>query len=168
MNRPANCNAQESAQFKPETLTTLKLVKKFNPAFVTTFIVSHKEAHCLTGADLRRCENMITLKKKKEINAKYTGLLKSKVRTASHDIKNRKKCSARVEKPKTPRNCSARSQSKKKDVMKSNDLKSGLVEKLPIDCKANKSDMKEIFKSNVYSNMSCTTVDESVKYSSGK
>lgn len=162
MNFPANSNNQEPANFKQETLTTLQLVKKYNPAFVTTFIVSHKEAHCLTGADLRRCENMITLKKKKEINAKYSGLLKSKVRAASYDSKNKKKSSARVEKPKTPRYPSAKSPSKKKDV-KGNDLKSGM-EKLT----SKKSDMKEIFKSNVYPNLSSTTVDVSAKCSNGK
>lgn len=170
MNFPVNCNSQKPLKFKEDTLTTLKLVRKYNPGFVTTFVVSHKEAHCLTGEDLRRCENMITLKKKKEINAKYSGLLKSKVKTGSYDIKNKKKCSARgvsgrastrIEKPKTPRAASAKSQSKSEKVVRCNDLQSGKGN-LAVECKK-KSDVKEIFKSNVFPNFSNSTVDDSLK-----
>lgn len=171
MNIPANCNTQDPSKFKKDTLTTLQLVKKYNPAFVTTFIVSQKEAHCLTGDVLRRCENMITLKKKKEINAKYSGLLKSKVKSGSYDIKNKKKpsgrTSARVEKPKTPRRESARSQSKNDREVKSSDFQTR-TEGAGADCKKKKSDMKEIFKSNVYLNFSNCTVDDSAKCANGR
>lgn len=164
MNLPANCDTQGPSKFKRDTLTTLKLVRKYNPGFVTTFIVSYKEAHCLTGADLRRCENMITLKKKKEINAKYSGLLKSTIKVTS-DSKNKKKSSARGERPKTQGLTNA--QSKNEKVVKGED--SGKSGKDHLDCKKKKSEMKEIFKSNVYSNFSTTSIlDDSVKYSNGK
>lgn len=161
MNFPANCDGQGRSKFNRDTLTTLTLVKKYDPGFVTTFIVSNKEAHRLTGADLKRCENMITLKKKKEINAKYSGLLKSKVKTGSYEIKSKKKSSARAERPKTPRQ--RRIQLKNEKVVKVEDLKPDL------ECKKKKSEMKEIFKSNVYSSFSTTSVlDDSVKYHNGK
>lgn len=170
MNDPVNLHTKEPSKFNADTLTTLKLVKKYHPSFVTTFIVNRQEAHCLTGDDLRRCENMITLKKKKEINAKYSGLLKSKVKPASYDLKNKRKSgakpSARGERPKTPRQGSARSQSKNEKVVKSIDLQSE-QEKLPTDCKTKKLGMKEIFKSNVFSNFSASTVDDSAKCRTG-
>lgn len=170
MNFPANCNTQEPSKFNKDTLTSLRLVKKYNPGFVTTFIVSQKEAHCLTGDVLRRCENMITLKKKKEINAKYSGLLKSKVKSGSYDIKSKRKLSARTsarsEKAKTPRRENAKSQSKNDKYLKSIDLQFG-KDVLAVDCKK-KSDVKEIFKSRVYSNYSNSTVDDSAKCSTGK
>ncbi|XP_037036800.1 uncharacterized protein LOC119074633 isoform X2 [Bradysia coprophila] len=173
MNFPANFNTNEPSKFNVDTLTTLKLVKKYNPSFVTTFIVDRKEAHSLTGDDLRKCENMITLKKKKEINAKYTGLWKSKIKTASYDFRNKKrpktpqqgsaKQSGRVEKPKTPRLGSARSQSMVDKNVKSKDLKfrhENVVKKRI-------KNMKEIFKSNVYTNHSASTIDGSINSPTG-
>ncbi|KAG4080305.1 hypothetical protein HA402_010797 [Bradysia odoriphaga] len=169
MNFPVNFNTNEPSKFNVDTLTTLKLVKKYNPSFVTTFIVDRKEAHNLTGDDLRKCENMITYKKKKEINAKYSGLLKSKIKTASYDFRNKKrpktprqgsaKMSARVEKPKTPRLGSARSQSMGDKDVKSKNMK---LRQENVDKKRIKN-MKEIFKSNVYMNHSASTIDGSVK-----
>lgn len=172
MNFPANSSAKEpSSKFNADTLTTLKLVKTYHPSFVTTFIVNRKEAHCLSGDDLRRCENMITLKKKKEINAKYSGLLKSKIKSAGYDAKNKKKISgkvtARSNKPRTPRRESARSQSANEKEVKSKDLQSE-QENLRIASKTKKViDMREIFKSNVYQNISVSTLDDSIKCLNG-
>lgn len=169
MNFPANCDTQGPSKFKKDTLTTLKLVRKYNPAFVTTFIVSYNEAHCLTGDDLRRCENMITLKKKKEIHAKYSGLLKSNVKAASYDIKSKKKASARGERPKTPRHGRGKIQSRNEKMVKGAENLKSIKENLALDSKITKPVMKEIFKSNVYLNYSTTSiVDDSVKCPNGK
>lgn len=177
MNFTGNCDTQELSKFKKDTLTTLKLVKKYNPTFVTTFVVSNKEAHTLTGDDLRRCENMITLKKKREINAKYSGLLKSKVKQGICDIKIRRKSSARVEKQKVTGHCLVKTPRlvrtprqvgfKNEKDLKSDGwkLRKGNV---PIDCNKKKSDFKQIFKSKVYSNLSTSTLDDTGKCPNGK
>lgn len=179
MNFPVTFNPNEPSKFNAETLTTLKLVKRYNPSFVTTFIVDRKEAHSLTGDDLRRCENMITLRKKKEINAKYTGLLKSKIKTSTYDFRNKirpktprlgsARKSARVERLKTPRQDSPKNpkeQSKDNRDVKGRDLK--LRSEHVQAVKKKLLNMKEIFKSNVYVNHSASTVDESVKSLKGE
>lgn len=156
-------DTQEPPKFKKNTLTTLQLVKTYNPKFVTTFIVSQSEAHYLTGDDLRRYENMITLKKRKEINAKYTGLLKSKIKGTSQTMcKN--KSNTRADNSKVLRFGSTKIESTKTiDVESDNNFKSQL-ETSKTDYK-----MKEIFKSNVYSNYSTTSsVYDSVKCPTGK
>lgn len=172
MNFSINCNANESSKLNADTLTTLKLVKKYNPSFVTTFIVDRKEADCLTGDDLRRCENMISLKKKKEINAKYSGLLKSKIKTGRYDFRNKNKgktsrqgsarMSAKGEKPKTPRGHSKDDKDVKSKELK---LRQQNVKTLG---KTKLLNMKEIFKSNVYTNHSGSTIDGSVKSPNGE
>lgn len=157
--------SQEYPKFKKDTLTTLQLVKTYNPSFVTTFIVSQSESQYLTGDDLRRYENMITLKKKKEINAKYTGLLKSKANPGISEITSKQKSVLKTQNSKS-RPGSTNTESKWKTDVRSQNLKSqrGTSKN---DYKK-KSDVKEIFKSNVYYGSTSSSVNDFIRCATGK
>lgn len=163
--------SQGPPKFKKDTLTTLQLVKTYNPSFVTTFIVSQSEAQYLTGEDLRRYENMITLKKKKEINAKYTGLLKSKISTGISEIACKQKSVLRTESSKPARFGSTKTESKRRTDARDDNLKSrkeSRKESLKNNYKE-RSDVKEIFKSNVYSyGSTSSSVNDFIKCATGK
>lgn len=84
MDFSTSLNRQGSKKFKEHTLNLPQNNKMYNPTFVKTSRIDH--SHVLIGDELRKYENKVALQTKKEVHAKYTDLLKSKVKKSK--IKN--------------------------------------------------------------------------------
>lgn len=130
-------------KFTKDSLAALQLIKTYNPKFIATFIVSQSRNH-MSGDELKKFENMMTLKRRKEINAKYTDLLKSKPNLQKQTKAERTKGA------------------KTKDDLNTQLRSPGVLPK------NDKMDMKEIFKNSMYlSTSSSSMVNDIINTSIG-